>query len=92
MTTLDERREEAIERLEAKRDFRTHMVVYVLVNALLIGIWALSGAGFFWPIFVIFGWGVGVVLNAYDVYIKKPITEDEIQAEMHRSDPSGTTL
>lgn len=92
MTTIEERREEAIGRLKAKRDFRTHLVVYVLVNAMLIAIWALSGAGFFWPIFPILGWGVGLALNAYDVYLKKPISEEDIRAEMQRGDPSGTTI
>ena len=55
----DEQREAAIERLKAKRSFQGDVVSYVVVNLFLVGIWAVSGAGFFWPIFVILGWGVG---------------------------------
>jgi class 3 adenylate cyclase len=43
---------------------RIHFTVYVLVNLMLIGIWAASGAGYFWPIWPILGWGIGVGAHA----------------------------
>ena len=79
-----EPRQQAITQLKKKRDFRTHVFIYVLVNAMLIVIWAVTGAGFFWPVFVIFGWGIGVAANAWDVYARKPITEEEIRREQER--------
>ena len=79
-----ELRKLAVSRLRKKRDFRTHVVIYVIVNAMLVGIWAATGAGFFWPIFPILGWGIGVGANAWDVYGRKPITEDEVQRETER--------
>jgi len=79
-----ELRKLAVSRLKKKRDFRTHVVIYVIVNAMLVGIWAVTGAGFFWPIFPILGWGIGVGANAWDVYGRKPITEDEVQRETER--------
>ena len=82
--TDDELREQAILQLKKKRDFRTHIFIYVLVNAMLIVIWAVTGSGFFWPVFPIFGWGIGVAANAWDVYARKPITEDEIRRETDR--------
>ena len=33
---------------------------YLAVSALLIVIWALSGAGYFWPMWPILGWGLCV--------------------------------
>lgn len=81
----ENRRELAIERLKKKRDFKTHLVIYVAVNALLVGIWAASGTeNFFWPVFVIFGWGIGLVANAWDAYGRKPISEEEVRREMDR--------
>jgi uncharacterized ion transporter superfamily protein YfcC len=80
----DELREQAILQLKKKRDFRTHIVIYVLVNTMLVVIWAVTGAGFFWPVFPILGWGVGVGANAWDVYGRKPLSEDEIQREAQR--------
>jgi class 3 adenylate cyclase len=43
---------------------RIHLTTYILVNLLLIGIWAASGGGYFWPIWPILGWGVGVGCHA----------------------------
>lgn len=77
-------RDQAVRSLKKKRDFRTHLLMYVIVNAFLIGIWAVSGAGFFWPAFVLGGWGIGVVANAWDVYGRKPISESEIAREAER--------
>lgn len=53
---------------QANRGFVAHAQVYVLVNALLIGIWAASGFGSFWPIWPILGWGLGVGLHAAGTY------------------------
>lgn len=83
-TNEQELREKAVARLKKKRDFRGHVFIYVAVNAMLVGIWAITGAGFFWPIFPILGWGVGVAANAWDVYGRKPISEEEIQREAER--------
>jgi hypothetical protein len=77
-------RQQAIERLKKKRDFRTHVFMYVAVNAVLVVIWAVTGSGFFWPIFPILGWGIGVAANAWDVYGRKPFSEDEIRRETER--------
>lgn len=82
--TQQDLREQAIERLKKKRDFRAHVFIYVAVNAMLVVIWAVVGRGFFWPIFPILGWGVGVAANAWDVYGRKPIGEDEIRRETER--------
>lgn len=77
-------REQALERLEKKQDFRGHLLVYLMVNALVWTIWAATGAEFPWPIFVTFGWGIGVVMNAWDVYWRAPISEEEIESEIQR--------
>lgn len=77
-------REQARQSLKKKRDFRTHLVMFVLVNAFLVGVWAVTGADFFWPIFVIGGWGIGLVADAWETYGRKPITEAEIAREADR--------
>ena len=82
MDDRDEAREAAVKRVKAKRDFKTHAVAYVLVNTMFVLIWALSGRGYFWPIWIIAGWGIGLAMNAWAVYFEKPISEDEIRREM----------
>jgi 2TM domain-containing protein len=81
-------RDRAIAQLKKRRDFRGHLIVYVLVNAFLVAIWAItSDHGFFWPVFFIGAWGIGLVMNAWDVYWRRDITEAEIQREMTREHP-----
>ncbi len=83
----EERRVAAVKRLEEKRDFRTHVVTYVVVNGVFVGIWAVTGAGYFWPIWPLLGWGVGLVLHAWTLFGQRPITEAEVDREMRRQRP-----
>jgi hypothetical protein len=41
-----------------------HVRAYLSVSIMLVAIWALTGAGYFWPIWPILGWGIGVVADA----------------------------
>jgi hypothetical protein len=76
-------RERAIERLEKRHDFQAHVLVYVLVNAFIVILWAVTNhQGFFWPVFPIAGWGIGVVMNAWDVYRDDELDEARIRQEI----------
>ena len=80
-------RDRAVTQLKKRRDFYGHLLVYVLVNTFLVVIWAVVDAhGFFWPVFPIVGWGIGVVMNAWDVFWRPQITEHDIQREIERED------
>ena len=46
------------------RSFKTHLTLYVLVNVFLIGIWAASGGGYFWPVWPLLGWGIALAAHA----------------------------
>ncbi|MDJ0770965.1 MAG: 2TM domain-containing protein [Ilumatobacter sp.] len=87
MEGQDERRAAAVARITDKREFRNHAFVYCAVNVLLVVIWAASGAGYFWPIWAIGGWGIGLAAHAWRVYGERPISEADIVEEMHRSQP-----
>ena len=83
--TTEERREAAVRRLAAKRDFRNHLTVYLLVNTMLVVIWAATGAGYFWPVWPIGGWAIGLAAHASAVYLNRPFTDEDIDAEIRRS-------
>lgn len=61
----------AYKRVKEKREFYTHLVVYILVN---LGLWISSGAfirGFFisyYPTWVTIGWGIGVACHGISVF------------------------
>jgi len=79
-----ERREAAIARLKEKRDFWTHAIVYLLINGLLVVIWAVtSGGGYFWPVWPIAGWAIGLLIHAWETF-RPPISEAAIQREIEK--------
>ena len=79
----DEQRKWAIKRIRAKRDFWIHFGVYLAVNAFLVVVWAVTYTGYFWPIWPILGWGIGIVAHALSVFVGPPeISEERIQREI----------
>ena len=51
-----------------EKAFQAHASIFVLVNLFLIAIWAAAGFGYFWPIWPILGWGLGVGIHAWATY------------------------
>lgn len=85
-TTPDALREQALRRLKKRRDLRAHLFVYMLVNGVVWAVWAIiavnSHSWWPWPVFMTLFWGIGLVMNAWDVYFRRPITEDEVRREI----------
>jgi len=62
----------AKKRVEARRDFAVHLIVYLGVNALLICLWLfVTGRGFPWFVFPLGGWGIGLVAHFYSSRVHK---------------------
>jgi uncharacterized membrane protein len=82
----DDARKIALKRLKAKRSFRGMLLTALGVSVLMAVIWLLSGGGYFWPIWVMFGLGVALVTTGWSAYgpTSRPITEDEIRAEAEK--------
>jgi hypothetical protein len=49
---------------ERRRWDNDHVRAYLGVSLMLVAIWALTGAGYFWPIWPMLGWGIGVVADS----------------------------
>ena len=81
---LDGERDIARRRVMARRDFTSHLASYLVVNLFLVGIWAFTGGGYFWPAWIIGGWGVGIMMHAWDVFLRRPVTEADIDKELRR--------
>jgi hypothetical protein len=62
VTDLPEPTPERGEGRRRRRDGRADRLrLYIPVMALLVAIWALTGAGYFWPIWPLLGWGFFVL-------------------------------
>lgn len=77
--------QEARERLLRQRKFKGDVLAYVVINVFLVGIWAVAGFGYFWPGWVLAGWGVLLVLDAWDAYLRREVTESDIQRELNKA-------
>lgn len=77
-------REAARKRIAARRDLVTHAVVYVVFNGLVVVAWVFTGRGYFWPAWLMAIWGVGLLMQLWDVLWRRPITEADIDAELGR--------
>ena len=81
---VSEEYEQARKRVERKRKFRADLVAYVVINTFLIGVWAASGMGYFWPAWVLAGWGMLLLLDAWNVFYRRPVTPADIEEELRR--------
>jgi len=86
-------REQALRSLKKRRDFKTHLFIYVVVNAVIWTVWLVIGitSNSWWPwaIFPTLGWGIGLAANAWDVYMRRPVTEADVAAEIERLKLAG---
>lgn len=62
----------ALYRTRARMALRAHLLVYATVCSGLVAIWALTPARVFWPGFVIAGWGVALLLQAFGTRVLAP--------------------
>jgi hypothetical protein len=89
-----ELRRQAIRRADMRIAFRSHLMSYVIVNAGLVGIYvATNFGGYFWPIWPMLGWGIGVGVHATAVYmdgegLRDRMIEEEIE-KLRRSRGAG---
>ena len=82
----DDIRAVAMSRLKKKPDFKSFLVVWLFVSAVVTGIWFFATPGIlFWPGFVIAGMGLAAVFIWWDAYGPfRSITEADIDAEVER--------
>ncbi len=43
--------------------WRRHAAIFAVMSLFFIAVWALSGAGYFWPVWPILGWGIGLAVQ-----------------------------
>ena len=62
------RYQEAKKRVEEIRSFYLHFVIYLLVNAGLVVLNLLTSPEYFWFIWPILGWGIGLLIHGVTVF------------------------
>jgi hypothetical protein len=64
--------ERADERAHARRDAVLLTLTGPLVTAVLLAIWAATGAGYFWPIWPLLGMSIAVLIALYRAFGPMP--------------------
>lgn len=86
-------RDYARKSLKKKADFKQYLWVYLAVSILTSGIWFItSPESFFWPVWVMFGMGIGALFAGLDAHGRlspRPITDVDIDAEVERLKRKG---
>ena len=61
---------EARRRVWLKRGFYSHLASYLIVNTFLVLLWAFAtGAGYPWFLWVLGGWGIGLLSHFLTVFV-----------------------
>ncbi len=68
MNTEDRKYQKALERVRRIRGFYTHLGIYILINSLLFLLNIATSPNILWFYWPLFGWGIGVVINAVYVF------------------------
>lgn len=82
-----ELRDVARKQLKKRAGFKQYLWVWLAVSVLLTGVWFLTSPGqYFWPIWAIFGMGIGALFSGIDAYSKNPkvISDQDIDKEVQR--------
>ncbi|MBX8688962.1 DUF1707 domain-containing protein [Mycobacterium sp. 20091114027_K0903767] len=65
-------RRRAAQQRAARLSVRIHLAAYLAGSLLMLGIWLAVGLGgggwYFWPVWPIMGWGIGVVSHAIPIW------------------------
>lgn len=81
----EEKREEKKEQLwrlaKERAGFKSHLMVYLIINGGLWLMWLVSGGVdiYPWPVWPTIGWGIAVVINYFSVYHFSDTAEREYE-------------
>ncbi|HYH53791.1 MAG TPA: 2TM domain-containing protein [Solirubrobacterales bacterium] len=81
----DKARELAIQRLKLKQDFKGMLAGGIFAILVCVVIWLMGDGGYFWPVWVVFGIGIAVVVQGWKAYgPSNRITEADVQREIEK--------
>jgi hypothetical protein len=75
----------AARRIKRRRDFVWHLITYLVINGLMVFVWAIGPRATFWPMWLMVFWGIGLAFHAYYAFGKQEVTEADVDAELRRA-------
>jgi hypothetical protein len=70
----------ARKRVQMKRGYVIHLLLYASVNLMLVIIWNVTGRGYPWFLWPLAGWGIGIIANTIVVAMELLAPEEKAVA------------
>lgn len=67
------------------RDFGNQVFAYGSGSVVFIVIWAAQGRGFFWPVYPLLVWGLGLSVQHFTMVIRGQITDAEVRRKLNKN-------
>jgi len=81
----EDAREQAIQRLKMKQDFKGMLAGGIFAIVVCVVIWALGDGGYFWPVWVCLGVAIAAITQGWKAYgPSNRISEADVQREMEK--------
>lgn len=74
----------AEKRVRARREFYTHLAIYVVVIAFLAVINIMTSSSYLWFLWVVFGWGIGIVSHGIATYSLLHFDDSAVEREVEK--------
>lgn len=68
--------------LQRWRDFQAHAGAYLMINTVFVLIWARNRRGFFWPVYPLVGWGLGLSFQHFSAVLRGQITDEDVRRKL----------
>jgi hypothetical protein len=80
-----------LRQLARKRvEFRSHLIVYVVINSSLWIIWYATGGRYPWPVWPLVGWGIGLFFHyIFDYRSSRLFSEQEEYERLKKEREEG---
>jgi hypothetical protein len=62
-------KKEQMSNSQQRKDFKSHLFAFLAINSFLVLLNLVVSPGYFWAIYPILGWGLGLLLHGMKVYI-----------------------
>ncbi len=69
LTKNIEVKQEQMSNSQQRKGFKSHLFIFIAINTFLVILNLLVSPGYFWAIYPILGWGLGLLLHGMKVYI-----------------------
>ncbi|NNC95676.1 MAG: 2TM domain-containing protein [Chitinophagales bacterium] len=82
--------ENIIKMAQRRVSFKKHLMSYLIVSCIFWSIWLVSGMGYPWPVWPMFGWGIAIAFNYMSAYKNSSLFSveneiDQIKKERQQS-------